>query len=183
MSSLVLRSKLACSLGENCGDICGAGGREETASAGGSAAGSVEDLCGGGAGFDCNLEGEGGVVDEDTGAGGGVPGSVGGAAIVSGAVFIGRAVSADAGAGVPATGGAACTFLRAHPADANDMAQAASTATVRASELNELGIYGSFSAKGRPKSRTFPTGDSTARASGNSKRKVVPRPTSDSNSI
>lgn len=44
-------------------------------------------------------------------------------------------------------------------------------------------FYRSFSAKGRPKSRTFPVGDSTLRASGNSKWKVVPRPISDLNSI
>ena len=69
--------------------------------------------------------------------------STGGDALVSGAIVIGRWVSAAEGAGAAATGGAACTFCRAHPATASENPQAMSAATTRAFELR-LGIYLSF---------------------------------------
>ena len=125
-----------------------------------------------------------GAADEGGGVGGGALSSTtsGGVAVVSGATLVSGLESNGWGIGVDATGTAAFTVFCSHPvvASANPLANSTNKAVAF---LLRLGIYLFSSAKGWLKSRRFPAEASMERASGNSTRKVVPRPTSESNSI
>ena len=101
--------------------------------------------------------------------------------MVSGAMFVIGLESAGCGIGVEATGGEALTVF-SHPVSASDNPQA-KTAIRLVTFVLRLGIYLFSSAKGWLKSRSFPAEASMERANGSSTRKVVPRPTSESNSI
>ena len=115
------------------------------------------------------------------GAGGGASATSGGAAVVSGAMLVMGLESAGCGIGADATGGDALTVF-SHPDNASDNPQARTVIRLVTFVLR-LGIYLFSSAKGWLKSRSFPAEASMERANGSSTRKVVPRPTSESNSI
>jgi len=117
-----------------------------------------------------------GSLDAGGGAGGGASATSGGVAVVSGATFVRGLESAGCGMGVVATGVAALTDFCSHPVIASANAVPTST-TKLVAFLLRLGIYLFSSA------RSFPAEASRDRANGNSIRKVVPRPTSESNSI
>src|SRR5580704_4285893 len=164
--------------------MSGAGGRTDC-SADASAV-CVSEVClrGGGAGLVGDEVTGKGSAEEGGGAGGGTFASTtsGGVAVVSGATFVSGLESNGCGIGVDATGTAAFTVFCSHPvvASANPLAKSTNKAVTF---LLRLGIYLFSSAKGWLKSRSFPAEASMERASGNSTRKVVPRPTSESNSI
>ena len=142
---------------------------------------STGGLRGGGAGLvRTGVTGSGGVVVA-TGLGGAGTFSSGGVAVVSGAIVVNGFESAGAGAGAAATGAAAFTFFSEHPMVARARPHRHNKVRDRF-VISGLG-YPFCSANGWPKSRTFPAGASRERANGNSSRKVVPRPTSESNSI
>ena len=105
----------------------------------------------------------------------------GGFAVVSGAILVMGLESAGCGIGVAATGGDVLTVF-SHPVKASVNPQARRAIRLVAFVLR-LGIYLFSSAKGWLKSRSFPAEASMERANGSSTRKVVPRPTSESNSI
>ena len=115
------------------------------------------------------------------GAGGGASATSGGVAVVSGAMLVIGLESTGCGRGTAATDGEALTVF-SQPVIARDNPQAKRASRLVTFVLR-LGIYLFSSAKGWLKSRSFPAEASMERANGSSTRKVVPRPTSESNSI
>src|SRR3984957_7757778 len=164
--------------------MSGAGGLVDCSADASALCGSEGCLRGGGAGFVRGEVTDKGSVEEGGGAGGGKLASTpsGGVSGVSGATLVSGLESDGLGIGVDATGTAAFTVFCSHPvlASANPLANSTNKA---AAFLFRLGIYLFSSAKRWLKARSFPAEASMARASGSSTRTVVPRPTSESNSI